>query len=926
MVLRFIAPVLLSCLFIIRVSGQTTNGETGFLKEGTLVIRVKENFRHICSDNRIDHPLMLAVLAEAGNGQVSKMFPLHRKPEKETDDYGNPLIDLSLIYVAEFSPEYELSSAARLMMSSGIIEYAEPYVIPETLYVPDDPFVANQYYLSNIRAFQAWDIWKGDTNYVVGITDTGYEFNHPDLVGAVKYNYNDPVDGIDNDNDGYIDNFMGWNLGENNYNPQYNAVGHGIHVSGIAGATADNTFGIAGVGFHTKLLPVKIDNSAGVLTMSWQGIVYAADHGANIINCSWGSTFSSGQFGQDIINYATFNRNALVVAACGNSNNERMYYPCAFQNVLCVAATKDNDIKWENSSFYRRVDISAPGHNIYSTWANGSFIYSGGTSMASPVVAGAAALVWSYMPQLNPVQLAQHLKNTADLIDTLSLNLAYVNKLGYGRLNMYRALTDTLKPAIRLESVSITDNNNNVFAVHDTLRITGNFRNYLAESENLQIKIKCNSPYVQMIDSVFNAGIQGTMATFSNSQQPFMLKLLPGIPSSYDIELKFEYSDAGYTGYDFHSLTVNIDYLDLNINKITATITSKGTIGYNDNINFQQGRGLRFENSSSLLSCAGFMIGRSNNQVSDNLYGFTTPFDTDLEPVSTIFYIVPPFKGDQQLSGTFNDDGAGVQKMNIEILHNNFAWDESGKEGFIVVEANVINNNANELTNMYVGFFANWELGVYSQNRGNTNAPQKFGYVFSLDSSFYAAIQLLTQGNFSHYAIDNDGQDGSVNLHDGFSSTEKFMVLSNTRSTAGNEPFGNDVSSLVSSGPFMIPAGDTIRIAYALHVANTYVELLQSVINAQQAWEDLENISVEEQVKPQLKVFPNPFSDQISVFSDAYSATSTIELMDATGRIVYGSVWGHYFFHVISTRHLQSGIYIIRITGEDSVTRKIIKL
>lgn len=926
MVLRFIAPVLLSCLFIIRVSGQTTNGETGFLKEGTLVIRVKENFRHICSDNRIDHPLMLAVLAETGNGQVSKMFPFHRKPEKETDDYGNSLVDLSLIYVVEFSPEYELLSAARLMMSSGIIEYAEPYVIPETLYVPDDPFLTNQYYLSNIKAYDAWEIWRGDTNFVVGITDTGYEFNHPDLVSAVKYNYNDTIDGIDNDNDGYIDNFMGWNLGENNNNPQYNAIGHGIHVSGIAGATPDNSFGIAGVGFNTRLLPVKIDNAAGLLTMSWQGIVYAADHGAQVINCSWGSTFSSGQFGQDIINYATFNRNALVVAACGNSNNERMHYPCAYQNVLCVAATKDDDLKWENSSYYRRVDLSAPGFNIYSTWVNGSFVYSGGTSMASPLVAGTAALVWSYMPQLTPLQLSEHLKNTADIIDTLPQNILFQQKLGYGRLNMYRALTDTMKPAVKLQSVDITDNNNQVFGVNDTLFITGNFFNFLAQTNDLRITMQCVSPFVQMIDSLYIAGVQSTMTSFNNAQQPFSMKLLPGIPSSYNIELKFEYADSGYTGFDFYSLTVNIDYLDLNINKITATITSKGTIGYNDNINFQQGRGLRFENSSSLLSCAGFMIGRSNNQVSDNLYGFATPFDADFEPIMGVGYVVPPQKGDQQITGVFNDDGAGTQKLNIEMLHNNFAWDLQGRENFVIVEAIARSNHTDELTNMYFGMFVDWELGIYSQNKANTNQLHRFGYVFNTDSSLYAAIQLLTPGNFSHYAIDNDGRDGSVNLQDGFSSTEKFMSLSNTRSTAGNEPFGNDVSGIISTGPYLMLPGDTVRFAWALHVANTYIELLESVENAQLAWNELISADVARYQQPGFSLFPVPFCDEVTVFSDHIIPNSIIELFDITGRIVYSSAAGQNQSHVIDAPYLQPGTYIVRITGKETITGKIIKL
>ena len=507
------------------------NESIGHQLDGTMIVRVKNEFRSFCTERQISHPHFLAVFSEMEGDKLEKMFPYHKSPEHRLNQFGEPMVDISLIYVLSFSPDFSLSLASHLLMTTGVFEYAEPYVIPELLYIPNDPLVTNQYYLNTVRAYDAWEIWKGDTNYVVGITDTGYEFNHPDLVNAVKYNYNDTIDGLDNDNDGFVDNFKGWNLGENTNNPQYSALGHGIHVSGIAGATADNTFGIAGVGFKTKLLPVKIDNQMGALVMSYQGIVYAADHGANTINCSWGSTFGIGQFGQDIVNYATYNQNALVVAAAGNSNNELLFYPCSYQNVLCVAATKIDDSKWENSSYYWRVDVSAPGHNIYSTWANGTFVSSGGTSMASPIVAGAAALIWSYFPDLSPLQLIQHLKNTADVIDTLSQNIVYADKLGYGRLNMYRALMDPILPGIQLRSLNISNHNDDFFVMNDTLFMTGNFINYLAPTQNLQITLCSSSPYVELIDTVFNAGVQPTMAQFSNPEF-FKLKILPNTPSS----------------------------------------------------------------------------------------------------------------------------------------------------------------------------------------------------------------------------------------------------------------------------------------------------------------------------------------------------------------------------------------------------------
>ncbi|GAI36367.1 unnamed protein product, partial [marine sediment metagenome] len=130
-----------------------------------------------------------------------------------------------------------------------------PHYLPELLYTPDDPLNIYQYYLDTIKAYDAWEICKGDSNIVIGITDTGVDIDHEDLQGNIYYNYNDPINGIDDDNDGFIDNFRGWDLGENDNNPQWEINDHGVVVTGIAGARTDNGIGISGVGFKSRFLP-----------------------------------------------------------------------------------------------------------------------------------------------------------------------------------------------------------------------------------------------------------------------------------------------------------------------------------------------------------------------------------------------------------------------------------------------------------------------------------------------------------------------------------------------------------------------------------------------------------------------------------------------------------------------------------------------
>jgi len=241
----------------------------------------------------------------------------------------------------------------------------------------------------------------------------------------VAYNHRDTVDGIDNDNDGFIDNYYGWDFGEMDNDPTYSSNAHGVHISGIAGATTDNNFGMSGIGFKCKVLPIKVINDNDQMIYTYEGIIYAVEHDCRVINCSWGSTTFPGQFPLEVIKYATLVKKAIIVAAAGNQNDEIRYYPASFPNVMSVAATNQYDIKWPYSSYYYDVDISAPGYSIFSTWPNAGFIYSNGTSMAAPMVSAAAALVLSHFPQINNLDAIELLRTSADVIDTISDNEIY---------------------------------------------------------------------------------------------------------------------------------------------------------------------------------------------------------------------------------------------------------------------------------------------------------------------------------------------------------------------------------------------------------------------------------------------------------------------------------------------------------------------
>jgi len=262
----------------------------------TVILKIKKEYRTQCSNDQINIAPLEQYLNRVGANGLAKIFPHALPPVRERNRRGERYADLSLIYEFQYTADIPLEKVINRIYSLKIVEYTQPHYLPKLLYTPNDPQIGSQGHLSQISAYAGWDISKGDTNVVIGITDTGIDIDHPDLKDNIKYNYNDPINGIDDDGDGYVDNYRGWDLGENDNNPQANVSSHGVHVSGDAAPSTDNGIGIAGPGFNCRLLPVKITDASGALTQSYAGITYAADHGADIINCSWGST-SGGSWG-----------------------------------------------------------------------------------------------------------------------------------------------------------------------------------------------------------------------------------------------------------------------------------------------------------------------------------------------------------------------------------------------------------------------------------------------------------------------------------------------------------------------------------------------------------------------------------------------------------------------------------------------------
>ena len=900
-----------------------TNGGSNYLPK-TIIVKVKPSLASICQDSKIDHPMFNAFASTLQITNLHKKFPLHKKPDAPFNSVGQAYADLSLIYELNYTSSLTLEKAISKLLLSGILEYAEPHFIPTINYNPNDPLAnpTSQYHLLNINAFNAWDVNKGDSAIVIGITDTGHDFTHPDLYNNVKRNYADVTDGVDNDGDGYIDNYMGWDLGENDKDASWTANAHGVHVSGLAAASADNNLGGAGSGFNCKFLPVKISDAAGALTQAYEGIIYAADHGCQIINCSWGGGGSS-QFGQDVINYATINKNRLVVCAAGNNGVDGDFYPAAYNYVLSVANTSQNDVKFINSNYGYMVDVCAPGDNVNSTWPGSFYITTSGTSMSSPIVAGAAGIVKNHFPSYNGLQVAERLKVTADNI--YNVNPAYINKLGTGRINLFRALTDPASPSVVMTSKTVTDHNDQSYIVGDTLFIAGTFINYLDPTSALNVTVTPLSSFALTVDNTTSLGIINTLASTTNSLDPFSFKLNGAIPINTPIDFEVTMSDGTYQSKQFFTLYINLDYINIEVNDVSTTATSKGKIGYNQDAQVQ-GLGFKY-NSTELLYEAGFMVGSDTTKVSDYVRGAVTSIsDVDFGTINRIALQIPSISSDFDTKGKMNDN-LSINPLNVMIEQNTYAWAAVPNTQFVIWEYHITNTHAvDTIKNMFAGIFADWDIdgGTYSQNRSAYDAGTKMGYsYYTAPGGKYAGIKLLTNTappNF--YAVDHvSGGNGGLDFANGIDTKDKYLSLSTQRLAAGVAGNGVDVINVMSAGPYKLDPGQTVKVAFALIGGDSLQNLVSGANQAQIKYDGMPTgIKESTSLSNGINIFPNPTKNTITILQTEL-AFNKYEIYSLNGKLVADNKINSVQQKVDLTGYAE-GMYVVKLIGKEKVEFK----
>ena len=854
-----------------------------------------------------------------GVKQLFKASLLSAKRPVSGTDYSDT-VGLDRIYEFRYDGNGGIEKVINEILQSPIVEYAEPSYIYHTSYVPADPFYnSSQSYLRQIKADLAWDVIRNSSGIVIAIVDSGSDLDHEDLRPNIILPGRDLV--------GASYTTM---IEDNDPDVKSDSTDHGVRVSGLASAVSDNGIGISSVAFNAKLLIVKTgaDNNATAIYRGYEGIKYAADNGANIINCSWGGP-AGGSYGQDIINYAIA-KGCLIIAAAGNEGSIEPEYPAFYSGVMAVASVDNSDRRSSYSNYGSHISLSAPGET-FSTGNRNNYTIARGTSFSVPLVSGTAALVKTRFPNFDMSQVREQIRVTSDNIDAGNVNFAGL--LGKGRLNVFRAVTET-PPSIRQQKITLVDKSRGSIPPGDTLRIFLDLKNFLSPVSGLAVKLSSDNPDVQIIDEQASVGALGTLQT-QTMVGAFRVYIKPGISDNEEVTFKLTYTAAGgYTDTELFTIRVALDYLNITVNKIATTISSNGRVGFSGP-DGTKGLGFTYMNEQLLFE-ASLMIGSSATKVSNNARndrgGADEHFVKNVR-VGKIDDSQAAFKGQSEF-----DDSANPNRLNLSVKHTQTAFASAPDDKYTVVEYEIRNTGTTVLSGVYGGIFTDWDVDASGRDVTRFDGVNRLGFVYpKTGSGLYAGLKLLnTEYAPAYYPMSDQIVGDPAQSGGGLSIAEKYETLSSgvkAVSLGETSPNGLDVIFVSGYGPLTIPASGSVKIAFAFIAGDNLADLQASAQAAQKKYNEI--------IQPGPAVpadgfvleqnFPNPAADLTTIsFSIPELGATSIILYNATGQQIQELVnaslpKGSYSINV-STSALEAGIYIYRMKfkGKEKALKLII--
>ncbi|MFH1862034.1 MAG: S8 family serine peptidase [bacterium] len=708
--------------------------------------------------------------------------------------------------------------------------------------VPGDPLYAEQWFYPVMQAPSAWDVTRGSSSVVVAVVDNGTDWDHPDLAANIWSNTDEiPANGVDDDQNGFVDDVRGWDFFGNDNDPAPGGSDyHGTHTAGLVAALMDNNRGVVGMAPACELMPIRAGEDSGI-NYGLEGIVYAAYNGADIISLSWGGQ-GALEVERDVIQTAQA-QGCLVVAAAGNEGSMTPHYPAAYEGVLAVGATNPDDSRASYSNYGTWLTVSAPGTMVLSLTPDGYGVTSG-TSMSTPLVAGIAALVKSLYPTWTAGQIYKQIVLTAD--DVSGKNPFYATLMGSGRVNAYRALTETA-PSPEIVDLTIEETSGDFDGRLDpgeTGKLLLSLKNNGSAAQDVVVILSCDDFYVDILQNSWNIGSFPASTTL-NSGSEFTVSIPPWAEISYEVAVDFLVElDNFYTDSLMARFWIDPSHADHDTGNVILTVTEFGAFGYQHYTrNESIGSGFRYPPSGpNALYHGSIMAGISPTQVSDCAYGNAnyTRFDWSVSSGGELS-IFPGTLADQESIARYSDAGVpSSERVGLEITQHSYSWGGPPYNDFVILSFWVKNVSGALLEDVCVGLYLDWNLSTNYDARDNSvnwDADRNLGYAFSPQQlpfigNYYGSC-LLSGTALSFRAIDLENDVPS-----GLTDEVKYEFMSaGFVKTASISPA--DHATLLTASPFSLVVEDSARVVFAVLGGDDLTELKNNANAAQEAWNNV---------------------------------------------------------------------------------------
>ncbi|MCX7735521.1 MAG: S8 family peptidase [Candidatus Kapabacteria bacterium] len=813
-----------------------------------------------------------------------------------------------------------------LISYTDIVEDAEPVVSDELLGIPNDAMAGMQTMLGTIKAFDAWDYFQGDSNIVIGISDVGMLQDHIDLTNSIAPNYADTPNGIDDDGNGFVDDYRGCNLAfvEDNSSAgnTYHSNDHGTKAAGIAGATYNNLIGIAGVGAKCRIFPIKIapKNSTNLL-YSYRSIIYAAQRGLKVLNCSWGRNKRPSGFDMDIINYAV-SRDVAIVASGGNNGNSEIFYPAGYEGVLGVGEVDQFDRITGTSNYGSHVRIMAPGTG---NWVTDNIIDSfsqnfGGTSAAAPVISGAVAFIRAKYPYLNAVQA---LEFTRLCVDDISGINTFFERTIPGRINLLKAIETeplslfTAKPKniiFKHTDGEISDR----FNPGDTAVLIIKAKNYLGEGKKVDFMLSTvDDDYnsIQIIKDKVSIDLIQADSEFEINYFTFKINK----SETRKIFLRVDITnESGYKDFFLIPFYPTNEITTFENDAFKFSMGDRGTVGFAGKSPNLKGEGVVLKGLGNQIWNAGFYATVGASKSVSSLWGNSQGSD---------FASLKPFMKPQKNVSIFDDSFAfSSDRIGLEV--NQEVLLPEGNSTVAKILVTIKNTNDFDINDLAAGYYFDWDIGPSSDSNKVRLFTEAIPEIPNSENITAELVQYAREipiyCGCASYSTNGVAQAAGFKMPDTFTLENQIMALNS--GTAFQFQGISDIGTVVGMKfPGTFPAKSTKSFDFLFGCARNIQELAaqfrNKILSTENFYPTYENF---------VEISPLPARDRINLkINYDLSDDFNIKLFDLTGNLLENN---HLIKltenkYSIDVSNLNSGIYFIQVmSGSRNYFDKVIIL